>query len=80
MKWFPAAAGGPTGLAAVRSPFPDLPFVATDGIGHNDIGGYIEAGAAAVDLGGWLFASQDPAQILQHGFAALEAVSRGRQA
>lgn len=80
VKWFPASAGGPAGLAALRGPFPDMQFVATGGIGQHDVDGYIRAGAAAVAMGGWLFASDDPAEILRRGMEAVAAVVRGRQA
>jgi 2-dehydro-3-deoxyphosphogluconate aldolase / (4S)-4-hydroxy-2-oxoglutarate aldolase len=52
IKLFPASAGGPAYLKAVRDPFPDIPFVAVGGVGLDDVPGYLTAGAIAVGIGG----------------------------
>jgi 2-dehydro-3-deoxyphosphogluconate aldolase/(4S)-4-hydroxy-2-oxoglutarate aldolase len=51
VKVFPAFAWGPGYIAALRAPFPDTPLVAVGGVGIDDIGAYLEAGAVAVGLG-----------------------------
>jgi 2-dehydro-3-deoxyphosphogluconate aldolase/(4S)-4-hydroxy-2-oxoglutarate aldolase len=52
VKVFPVSAvGGPAYVTAVRAPLPEVPLVPTGGIGIDDIGAYLAAGAAAVGLG-----------------------------
>jgi 2-dehydro-3-deoxyphosphogluconate aldolase / (4S)-4-hydroxy-2-oxoglutarate aldolase len=52
VKVFPVSAvGGPAYVKAVRAPLPEVPLVPTGGIGVDDIGAYLAAGAAAVGLG-----------------------------
>ncbi|MCU1532990.1 MAG: 2-keto-3-deoxy-phosphogluconate aldolase [Arthrobacter sp.] len=55
VKLFPASIGGPGYLKALRDPFPGIPFIAVGGVGLDEAGGYWEAGAVAVGLGGPLF-------------------------
>ncbi|MEM7507562.1 MAG: bifunctional 4-hydroxy-2-oxoglutarate aldolase/2-dehydro-3-deoxy-phosphogluconate aldolase [Pseudomonadota bacterium] len=53
VKIFPARQlGGPGFLRALRSVFPDLALMPTGGIDPDDIGAYIEAGAACLGMGG----------------------------
>ena len=52
VKVFPVSAvGGPAYVKAVRAPLPEVPLVPTGGVGIDDIGAYLDAGAAAVGLG-----------------------------
>ena len=52
VKVFPVSAvGGPAYVEAVRAPLPEVPLVPTGGVGIDDIGAYLDAGAAAVGLG-----------------------------
>jgi 2-dehydro-3-deoxyphosphogluconate aldolase / (4S)-4-hydroxy-2-oxoglutarate aldolase len=52
VKVFPVSAvGGPAYLKAVRAPLPEVPLVPTGGVGLDDIGAYLAAGAAAVGIG-----------------------------
>lgn len=56
VKVFPAhELGGPGYLSALRAPLEGVPLVATGGVGVDDIGTYLAAGASAVGLGGPLF-------------------------
>ncbi|HXV14546.1 MAG TPA: bifunctional 4-hydroxy-2-oxoglutarate aldolase/2-dehydro-3-deoxy-phosphogluconate aldolase [Candidatus Krumholzibacteria bacterium] len=56
VKVFPAAAlGGPAYLRAIRGPLPNIPLVPTNGITAATIREYIDAGAAAVGVGGEVF-------------------------
>jgi 2-dehydro-3-deoxyphosphogluconate aldolase/(4S)-4-hydroxy-2-oxoglutarate aldolase len=49
VKLFPAQ---PAHLAALRGPFPDVPFVPVGGIGPREAGDFLRAGAVAVGVGG----------------------------
>jgi 2-dehydro-3-deoxyphosphogluconate aldolase/(4S)-4-hydroxy-2-oxoglutarate aldolase len=51
IKLFPAMVHGPSGLAALRGPFPDIAFLPTGGIGLDEVRGWLAAGAHAVGLG-----------------------------
>jgi 2-dehydro-3-deoxyphosphogluconate aldolase/(4S)-4-hydroxy-2-oxoglutarate aldolase len=60
MKLFPASAGGPPYLRALRGPFPTTPLVPTGGVRLDEIGAYFEAGATAVALGSELVGREAP--------------------
>lgn len=52
VKVFPVSAvGGPAYLKAVRAPLPEVPLVPTGGVGIDDIGAYLAAGAVTVGIG-----------------------------
>jgi 2-dehydro-3-deoxyphosphogluconate aldolase / (4S)-4-hydroxy-2-oxoglutarate aldolase len=52
VKVFPVSAvGGPAYVKAVRAPLPEVPLVPTGGVGIDDIGAYLAAGATAVGIG-----------------------------
>jgi 2-dehydro-3-deoxyphosphogluconate aldolase / (4S)-4-hydroxy-2-oxoglutarate aldolase len=51
VKIFPAASGGPRHIRDVRAPFPEIALIPTGGIGIDDAGAYLAAGAIAVGLG-----------------------------
>jgi 2-dehydro-3-deoxyphosphogluconate aldolase / (4S)-4-hydroxy-2-oxoglutarate aldolase len=52
VKVFPVSAvGGPAYVKAVRAPLPEVPLMPTGGVGIDDIGAYLAAGAAAVGVG-----------------------------
>jgi 2-dehydro-3-deoxyphosphogluconate aldolase/(4S)-4-hydroxy-2-oxoglutarate aldolase len=52
VKLFPASAGGPGYLSALRDPFPDTPFVPVGGVDAALAEDYLERGALAVGVGG----------------------------
>ncbi|GAA4536852.1 bifunctional 4-hydroxy-2-oxoglutarate aldolase/2-dehydro-3-deoxy-phosphogluconate aldolase [Pseudonocardia xishanensis] len=54
VKLFPAGTVGPAHLQAVREPLPELAVMPTGGIGIDDVGAWLRAGALAVGLGGSL--------------------------
>jgi 2-dehydro-3-deoxyphosphogluconate aldolase/(4S)-4-hydroxy-2-oxoglutarate aldolase len=60
VKLFPASTGGPARLRALRGPFPSTAFVPTGGVGIDDVVAYLDAGAAAVGLGGELVGRAAP--------------------
>jgi 2-dehydro-3-deoxyphosphogluconate aldolase / (4S)-4-hydroxy-2-oxoglutarate aldolase len=52
VKVFPVSAvGGAAYVKAVRAPLPEVPLVPTGGVGIDDIGAYLAAGAVAVGVG-----------------------------
>ncbi|WP_310724680.1 bifunctional 4-hydroxy-2-oxoglutarate aldolase/2-dehydro-3-deoxy-phosphogluconate aldolase [Streptomyces sp. N2A] len=51
LKLFPASAGGPAYLQALRTPFPELPFVPVGGVDAAIAQSYFDAGAVAVGVG-----------------------------
>ncbi len=52
VKVFPASQVGPGYIADLRGPFPGIQVVPSGGVGIQDIGSWIRAGALAVSLGG----------------------------
>jgi 2-dehydro-3-deoxyphosphogluconate aldolase / (4S)-4-hydroxy-2-oxoglutarate aldolase len=52
VKIFPCASvGGPTYLRALKSPFPDIPFIASGGVNQETAADFILAGATALGIG-----------------------------
>lgn len=51
VKLFPASHGGPRYLAALRDPFPDIPFIPVGGVDEAAAGEYLRLGAFAVGIG-----------------------------
>ncbi|WP_407286354.1 bifunctional 4-hydroxy-2-oxoglutarate aldolase/2-dehydro-3-deoxy-phosphogluconate aldolase [Streptomyces sp. BP-8] len=51
LQLFPASAGGPAYLRALRAPFPELPFVPVGGVDATVAPAYFDAGAVAVGVG-----------------------------
>jgi 2-dehydro-3-deoxyphosphogluconate aldolase / (4S)-4-hydroxy-2-oxoglutarate aldolase len=52
VKVFPVSAvGGAAYVRAVRAPLPEVPLVPTGGVGIDDVGAYLDAGAVAVGVG-----------------------------
>ncbi len=70
VKLFPAT-GGPAYLAALRGPFPDVPFVPTGGVGLDDIAAFLRVGASAVGLGSALVPARAPLDGLAGRAAAV---------
>jgi 2-dehydro-3-deoxyphosphogluconate aldolase/(4S)-4-hydroxy-2-oxoglutarate aldolase len=58
VKLFPAGTGGPGHMRALLGPFPGVPVVPTGGIGLDDVGAWLAAGALAVGVGGELFSTE----------------------
>ena len=61
VKLFPASLGGPRLVEALIGPYPDLRVIPTGGVDDTNAGAYLEAGAIAVGVGGWLTGSTDHA-------------------
>jgi 2-dehydro-3-deoxyphosphogluconate aldolase/(4S)-4-hydroxy-2-oxoglutarate aldolase len=54
VKVFPASSVDPGYIRAVRAPFPDLRLVPTGGVGLENAGEWLAAGAVALGIGGGL--------------------------
>lgn len=79
VKVFPVReAGGPAYIKAVREVFPGVPLIPTGGVGPDDAGDYLAAGAVAVGLGGSLVGPDLLAGNDRAGFA--ERAARLRRA
>lgn len=55
VKLFPASAGWPSSLRELRGPLPEIRLVPKGGIDRTNAGAFLEAGAAAVGIGGAVF-------------------------
>jgi 2-dehydro-3-deoxyphosphogluconate aldolase/(4S)-4-hydroxy-2-oxoglutarate aldolase len=58
VKLFPAGTAGPAHMRALLGPFPGVPVVPTGGIGLDDVGPWLAAGALAVGVGGELCSTE----------------------
>ncbi|MBN2195075.1 MAG: bifunctional 4-hydroxy-2-oxoglutarate aldolase/2-dehydro-3-deoxy-phosphogluconate aldolase [Polyangiaceae bacterium] len=76
VKLFPAAHVGPAHLAALRGPFPQIPFVPTGGVDERNVEAWFAAGAIAVGVGGYLVRGAASA-IEQSARRLLTAARRG---
>lgn len=74
VKVFPVSMGGPELIRGLRGPFPDIPLIPTGGITVRDAADYIEAGAVAVGVGGWLTAQSDPAVATERAASLVAAI------
>jgi 2-dehydro-3-deoxyphosphogluconate aldolase/(4S)-4-hydroxy-2-oxoglutarate aldolase len=84
VKVFPAATGGPDHVAAIGGPLGQIPLVPTGGVGADDAGEYIDAGAAAVGVGssiadGEAIAAGDFDAVRANARAVVEAVAAARE-
>ncbi|OTF01186.1 bifunctional 4-hydroxy-2-oxoglutarate aldolase/2-dehydro-3-deoxy-phosphogluconate aldolase [Halorubrum sp. SD683] len=84
VKLFPAKTGGPAHVAALGGPLSQVPLVPTGGVTADDAGAYVEAGAAAVGVGGAIV-DHDAIEagaydrIAANARAVVEAVSAARE-
>ncbi len=76
VKLFPASVGGPGYLAAIRGPLGHIPIIPTGGIDASNAREYLDAGAVAVGVGGWLTASFDADTVHSRASELAEVVSR----
>lgn len=85
VKVFPASVGGPDYIKAVKGPLPQVPLVPTGGVEVTNVGAFLEAGAAALGVGGnlvakKLVAARDFAGITRNARAFADAVEAARRA
>lgn len=59
IKIFPAHVGGPGYLKSLLGPYPDLQLIPTGGVDAGNLAQYLDAGAVAVGVGGWLTGHDD---------------------
>lgn len=82
VKAFPAATVGSDFVRHVHGPFPEIPIVPSGGIGLDEIGSWLIAGAVAVSLGGPLignaFDGGDLGDLRRRTVTALDAVTAAR--
>jgi 2-dehydro-3-deoxyphosphogluconate aldolase / (4S)-4-hydroxy-2-oxoglutarate aldolase len=83
VKLFPANIGGPEYIKALKGPLPQVPIVPTGGIELENIAAYLNAGAAALGVGGnlvnkKLMAARDYAGLTRNAQAFAEAVRAAR--
>ncbi|HPO16984.1 MAG TPA: bifunctional 4-hydroxy-2-oxoglutarate aldolase/2-dehydro-3-deoxy-phosphogluconate aldolase [Candidatus Hydrogenedentes bacterium] len=84
VKVFPANAGGPDYIKAIKGPLPQIPLVPTGGIELHNIADFIKAGASAVGVGGnlvskKLMAARDFAGITANAKAFAEAMAAAKK-
>jgi 2-dehydro-3-deoxyphosphogluconate aldolase/(4S)-4-hydroxy-2-oxoglutarate aldolase len=84
VKVFPAETGGPAHVAAIGGPLPQVPLVPTGGVGAENAGDYVDAGAVAVGVGssivdGEAVAAGDFDAIRSNARAVVEAVAAARE-
>jgi 2-dehydro-3-deoxyphosphogluconate aldolase/(4S)-4-hydroxy-2-oxoglutarate aldolase len=65
VKIFPASIGGPELISAVKGPLPHVDVIPTGGIDGNNAAAYLEAGAVAVGVGGWLTGHSDMSMVAE---------------
>jgi len=73
VKIFPASAFGAQYIRDIKAPFPHIPVIPTGGIHLGNLASFIQAGAAAVGVGGNLL---DRRAIETGDFAKIEALAR----
>lgn len=74
VKIFPAGTVGPGYLTSLLGPYPGVPLIPTGGIDAGNALAYLEAGAVAVGIGGWLTGVGDPSEITRRALLLREAV------
>lgn len=84
VKLFPADVGGPAYLKAVKAPMPQIPIIPTGGVNLETAQPFLEAGAAALAVGGnlvnkKLLAARDFAGITANAKAFAEVVRKARE-
>ena len=77
VKLFPAQPAGVSYLKALRGPLDRVAFVPTGGVGIDDIGPFLSAGAVAVALGSSLVQSTDDLDGLRTRARAAVSAARG---
>lgn len=75
VKIFPAGTVGPGYLTSLLGPYPGVPLIPTGGIDAGNALAYLEAGAVAVGIGGWLTGVDDPSEITRRASLLREAVT-----
>jgi 2-dehydro-3-deoxyphosphogluconate aldolase/(4S)-4-hydroxy-2-oxoglutarate aldolase len=74
VKVFPASVGGPDLIAALRGPFPGVGLIPTGGVDSGNAAAYLEAGAVAVGVGGWLTGHDDLGLVTERAAQLTDAI------
>lgn len=75
VKVFPADVGGPGYLRSLRGPYPDLHLIPTGGVDDTNARAYLDAGAVAVGVGGWLTGASDLDEVTRRARLLRDAIS-----
>lgn len=74
IKFFPASVLGPSGISAIKAIMPaHIPLGAVGGVGENNFGDYLKAGARAFGIGTSLYKPGDQADVVKARAAKLVA-------
>ena len=76
VKLFPASTGGPAYVRAIGGPLGDIPLVATGGVDASNAASFLDAGAVAVGVGGWLTGSSDLGVVAERARLLVEVTRR----
>jgi 2-dehydro-3-deoxyphosphogluconate aldolase / (4S)-4-hydroxy-2-oxoglutarate aldolase len=74
VKVFPASVVGPRFIRELAGPFQEIPLVPVGGVSLETAPAFIEAGAVAVGIGGWLLGGGDAATIRDRAGQLLAAL------
>jgi 2-dehydro-3-deoxyphosphogluconate aldolase/(4S)-4-hydroxy-2-oxoglutarate aldolase len=74
VKIFPASVGGPDFIAALKGPLPQIDLIPTGGIDGANAAAYLDAGAVAVGVGGWLTGHRDMDLVSERASLLADAV------
>jgi 2-dehydro-3-deoxyphosphogluconate aldolase/(4S)-4-hydroxy-2-oxoglutarate aldolase len=81
VKVFPASMGGPDYIRALKAPLPHLTLMPTGGVGLDDAGAWLQAGAAVVGVGSALLAgaeAEGPAAITDNARQLRQSLDAAR--
>lgn len=78
VKLFPASVLGPAFVRELRGPLPDVPVVPSGGVTLENAASFIQAGASAIGIGGWLIGDGDPAGVADRARRIVETVAAAR--
>lgn len=78
VKVFPASVLGPSFVRELRGPLPEIPLVPTGGVTPENAASFINAGAEAIGLGGWLLGDGDAAGVRERAREIVAVVAAAR--
>lgn len=78
VKVFPAGPAGPGHVRALGGPIADVPLIPTGGIDAGNAAAFLQAGAVAVGVGGWLMGDGDPDLVAERARELLAVVNDSR--
>jgi 2-dehydro-3-deoxyphosphogluconate aldolase/(4S)-4-hydroxy-2-oxoglutarate aldolase len=76
VKVFPAIVLGPAFVREIRGPMPHIPLVPTGGVTADTALAFLDAGAVAVGIGGWLTGAGDPEAVSARARELRAAIDR----